>query len=178
MISAILRVLRRLAARELGQHFTVRRDQHHVVVDGILGHVLRQPALDRIPGHLKGTNGPFGFVPAFGNHGLEGGRVLAELANGIVRGQEAHVGRALEQVTDQDVDGHLSACFAGEHRLLVGFGAQMGHQVGGEALERLAGAAQVGAVVTQMREQGEVVPRPLEGRESLPVLDDSRHPPQ
>ncbi len=172
----VLRELRGLAARQLRQQFSVRRDQHHVVVDGILGHVLRQPALDRFPGHLKGTNGPFGFFPTFANHGLEGGCVPAKLGDGVVRGQEAHVGRALEQVADEDVDRHLGACFAGEHGFLVGFGAQMGHQVGGKGLEGLPGAAEVGAVIAQMGKQGKVVPCPLEGSETLPVLDHGRHP--
>ncbi len=48
--------------------------------------------------------------------------------------------------------------------------------MGGEGLEGLAGAAQVRAVVSQVGEQGQVVPGSLEGREPLPVLDNGRHP--
>ena len=71
---------------------------------------------------------------------------------------------------------HLGPCLAGEHGFLVGFGAQVGHEVRSEGLERLTRAAQVGPVIAKVGEQGKVVPCPLQGSEPLPVLDHGRHP--
>ncbi len=58
----------------------------------------------------------------------------------------------------------------------MGLGREVGHQVAGESLERFAGAAEVGAVVAKMREEREVIPRPLQGCQALPVFHDSGHP--
>ncbi len=90
--------------------------------------------------------------------------------------RKTHVGGALEQVADQDVDGDLGPRFARQHDLLVGLGAQMGHETARQGLERFAGTAEVGSVVAKMREEGQVIPGPLQGCQPLPVFDDSGHP--
>ncbi len=101
--------------------------------------------------------------------------VLGEAPNVVIRGQKPDIRRALEQVADQHVDDHLGPRPGRQECLLLGLRCEVGHEIAGERLERLAGTAQVGTVLAEVRQEGKAVPCPLQRGKAFAIADYRRH---
>ncbi len=78
-ISASRAPFRGRAAGQLGKHLAVAGDEDDVVIDGVLGDVLGEAALDRVPCHLQGAFGALSFFAAGVDHCAEAGASLQYL---------------------------------------------------------------------------------------------------
>ncbi len=143
------------AVDQARQHLAVRRHQHDIAVDGVACGIGTQALAQ----------------------GREHGRVVrdAGVDDGRIGGQEADVGRALEQVAREHVDGDLRLVAQRLLGQLVHLLGQAHQQFARQLAEARADLAHVGLEVGQVREQGQRVPGAAQCRERLAVVVDGMH---
>jgi hypothetical protein len=129
------------AAGQARHYFAGRRDQDHVTVDRVQAHVSLQARLHR---------GAAGCGAA-----ARGG---GEIAQGVVHGQKPDIGRALEQVAHQDIDGHLRLRREFLHPPDVRRGRQVVQQAFSEAGKGGFGIADFSGGAGQLPQQVEHIP--------------------
>ncbi len=148
------------------QHLAARRQQHDVVVDGVLGLVVAQPVHHGRPVGL-----------------LVVGVAAAELDHHVVGGEEADVGRPFVQVAHQDVDralglGHQLVAESGfllidhpsDQALLQLIEALAGLDQGGEDRRDLLGAADRRAGLDHLPQHPEIAQVAFAGLHAVHVV--------
>lgn len=147
-----------VTALELQQDVAGGRENDDIVINGILRNVLMQTLLKRSRRYSV----------------LVGG-IASKASNRVVFGEKTDVGRALIQVSHEDIDGNLRASLRSQQRFFLRLRSQVGDEVDSEQLERLARAAEVRAVAVQVRKQSKAIPSALQRGEAFPIPHDRGH---
>lgn len=148
--------------------------QGHLVVDGVLRHVVGQALLHGGGVHRRfGSGGGvgIGFGSAFGRTHIR----RQERPQRTVCSEKPHIRRALKQIAHEDVDRHLRPPLQLLHRIVELTTGQAVQQAAGQRFEGAAGVGHVGRGAAHLTQQGQAVPSALQAHQRFAIFIQQRH---